>query len=211
MKRLIFALFMLLVMSSCSVIDAQSSKMVADAEKTRVEARQIEKQAEQDELDRIQAREIEKLKAAYKAERMRATAGEVDTALQKWISFAGNVGVIVIIVVGISIAVGFKDFSAGMVAAKVKQADMQAGTLLPDPITGLFPLLVTKTERGRLTVYNANTKEVYYLDTHNNADREAIRGMGKMLCVYAQKFPGVSVKEPPAGKPEIIRNLLESK
>jgi len=191
--------------SSCRLSDAYAAR-------TEAEAYKIRSQAEQKVKDQEVERKRIVIENAYEEARLTAIAAEVDMAWQRGIRYAGLVAIICIVAIGVSISISFKNYSTGMVMAKVKHADLMAGTILPDPITGLFPLFVSRTEHGRLTVYNANTKEVLYLDTHNPVDQEAIRGMGRMLCIYAEKFPTIPMREESVeGKFEMVKNLLEAK
>jgi hypothetical protein len=200
-----FAVFILFTATSCRLSDAYAMKREA-------EAYSIQTQAEQKVLNQeVERRRIE-AQNKYDKERLEAIAAEIDAAWKEIIRYVVLVSIICVVAIGVSIAVSFKNYSTGMVGAKVKHANLLAETItiMPDPITGLFPLFYSRTKQGRMTIYNANTEAVYYLDTHNPADQEAIRGMGRMLCVYADKFQ-TAKSDKELGKMETIKNLLLDK
>lgn len=203
--RVFIWVIVLFLLSGCRLSDAYAAKREAEAYSIRTQAEQRVKDQEV-ERKRVEAQN------AYKEERRAAIVGEVDIAWRNGVRYFGLVLIVCIIAIGISIAISFKNYSTGMVEAKVTHAKLQAQTIMPDPITGLFPLFYANIGRGRISVYNPNTKEVLMLDVHHEPDQEAIRQMGKMLNTYVQKFATLPMKEDVVdGKMEMVRNLLEAK
>jgi 16S rRNA G1207 methylase RsmC len=115
--------------------------------------------------------------------------------LVTWISLAGSLALgIFILASTVIIIVTMWHASHAIKIYSLRHAEVQANLIPLDPITRQYPLLIS-FHRGVFSLTNPNIGQTLLLDTHNEADRQAIAASAQVqaagvLAVEARKAHG---------------------
>lgn len=207
MKRLVIVagLFFVFVLTACGAVDPRKE---ADAYQTR-------SQADQQAANNEQQRQFNADQHSYDMQFNQIILTIKQQTMNAWI-FAkrlmiwslGIWGSLAIAATLASLAIGFGIASVGKGRAVAQAEAFKAQQMLPDPVTGLFPLL-RHVHGSKFAMHNPNTGSVLMLDENNPADARLIHALQITQATYLEAKYVANSKDP-AGAAMINPPVLSS-
>jgi hypothetical protein len=203
--RIIFAISLIIVLSSCQ----PDPRKEADAYATRLEADQ---QAMNDEQARQQSDELHQLelqRLQNEQQIREETQRQWTIARQRIISVFGWVASISLVIVGLCVAVAFGRASIGISNVMVESKRMRANLIYPDPVTGLFPHM-RHVHGDRFYIFDGNSHSVMKLDEPKAPNSQMISAL-QVTSVAGVLARSAERSEDPAGMAMITPPVVSVK
>jgi hypothetical protein len=178
MKRVLFALLVLILLSGC----APDPRKAAQADQIRLEAKQNAMNMEQARMQKAALDAVQLQNAQVEAGHKQATAQAWRNGWNMTLKFAFYVFTAglcyVLFMASRSIATSFATTTEGLSAAIVRAAEVKANLIQLDPVTRQYPLFIQHIGKGRFSALDMNRNIVLLLDTRSEPDRQMIATAG---------------------------------